>query len=268
MASGFSFKHDFKTKFYKEIMPKIYGIGASIVIAGAMFKLLNWPGGAFMLGLGLTTEAIIFFLSSFEPQEEELDWTKVYPELLEAHPGGVGSGARAHGPVGDKIDEMFAQAQIDSALIERLSQSMQRLSDTAANLASVPDLAATTKRYTDNVEKVSGVLENMYEAHEGVLGALHRLVSVSQSTQDYHVQVQNITETLRTINTAYQQELQEAGVRSQTTQQVSLRIAESMEKLQKASEETEKFEAELAQLSGKIASLNSVYGNMLTALKK
>lgn len=269
MASEFPPHHDFKTKFYRDIMPKIYGIGASIVIAGAMFKLLNWPGGALMLGLGLTTEAIIFFLSSFEPIEKEIDWTKVYPELLGAHEGSTTlASARSHGPVGEKIDDMFAQAQIDGALIERLGQGMHRLSDTVANLASVPDLSEATKRYTANVEKASAVLENVCEAHAGALGAIHRLVSVSQDTQDYHAQVQDITETLRTLNIAYKQELQGADVRSKTTHEVYIRIAESMEKLQKASEETERFEAELARLSGKISSLNSIYGNMLTALKK
>lgn len=269
MTSLSSASGDFKKKFYKEIMPKIYGIGASIVIAGAMFKLLNWPGGALMLGLGLTTEAIIFFLSSFEPKEEELDWAKVYPELLGAHEESITlASARSHGPVGKKIDEMFAQAQIDGALIERLGQGMHHLADTVANLASVPDFSGVTKKYIAQVEKASEVLENVCEAHAGTLGAMHRLVSVSQDTQAYHAQVQDITETLRTLNVAYQQELQEADVRSQTTQEVHIRIAESMEKLQTASKETERFEAELAQLSGKIASLNSIYGNMLTALKK
>ncbi len=170
MARNLFLTHNFKMKFYKDIMPKIYGIGAAIVIAGAMFKLLNWPGGALMLGLGLTTEAIIFFLSSFEPKEKELDWTKVYPELLGAHEGSATlASARSHGLVGEKIDDMFAQARIDSALIERLGQGMHRLADTVANLSSVPDLSEATKKYTTNIEKASAVLENMYEAHEGAL---------------------------------------------------------------------------------------------------
>jgi gliding motility-associated protein GldL len=250
-------------------MPKVYGIGAAVVIAGAMFKLLNWPGGALMLGLGLTTEAIIFFLSSFEPKEKELDWTKVYPELLGTpHEGGTTlASARLHGPVGEKIDDMFAKAQIDSALIERLSQGMHRLANTAASLAPMSDFSEVAKKYTGNIEKASEVLENMCVAHEGALNAMNRLVSVSQGTQDYHEQIQNITETLSTLNIAYKQELQEAGLRSQITHDVCTRMADAVGKLQMASEEAERFEAGLAQLSAKISSLNSIYGNMLTALK-
>jgi gliding motility-associated protein GldL len=259
---------DFKTKFYKDIMPKIYGIGAAVVIAGAMFKLLNWPGGSLMLGVGLTTEAIIFFLGAFEPKEKELDWTKVYPELLGAHEGGTApASAGLHGPIGEKIDAMFAQAGIDHALIEQLGQGMQRLADTVANLAAVPNLSEATKRYTVSIGKAAAVLEDIHEAHEGAVGALQKLVSVSQDTAHYHAQVQNITETLSVLNTTYRKELQDADVRSQITQEVYPRIAESMRKLQTASEETARFEAELAQLSSKIASLNGIYGNMLTALK-
>jgi gliding motility-associated protein GldL len=268
MANRVTPKYDFKTKFYKDIMPKVYGIGAAVVIAGAMFKLLNWPGGALMLGLGLTTEAIIFFLSSFEPKEKELDWTKVYPELLGAYEGSTTlTSVRSHGSVGEKIDDMFAKAQIDSALIERLGQGMHHLANTAASLAPISDFSEVARKYTVNIERASEVLENMYAAHEGALDAMHRLVSVSQGTQDYHEQIKNITETLSTLNIAYQQELQEAGVRSQITHDVCTRIAGAMERLQTASEEAEKFEVELAQLSAKIASLNGIYGNMLTALK-
>jgi gliding motility-associated protein GldL len=268
MANRVPLKYDFKTKFYKDIMPKVYGIGAAVVIAGAMFKLLNWPGGALMLGLGLTTEAIIFFLSSFEPKEKELDWTKVYPELLGAHEGSAAlTSAKSHGPIGEKIDDMFAKAQIDSVLIERLGQGMHHLANTATNLATMSDFSEVAKKYTVNIARASGVLENMYTTHESALDAMHRLGSASQGTQDYHEQIQNITETLVALNTAYKQELQEADLRSKITHNVYTRIVDSMEKLQAASEETKKFETELAQLSGKIASLNGIYGNMLTALK-
>jgi gliding motility-associated protein GldL len=79
-------KHSFKHQFYTVIMPKIYGIGAAVVILGAMFKILDWPFASLMIGVGLTTEALIFFLSAFEPRHEEVDWSKVYPELAGDEP--------------------------------------------------------------------------------------------------------------------------------------------------------------------------------------
>ena len=269
MANGSISDNDFKTKFYKDIVPKIYGIGAAVVILGAMFKLLHWPGASLMLVLGLSTEAVIFFLSAFEPKEKGIDWTKVYPELEEEYEGGpvVTTRSQSQGPVGEKLDEMLAQAQIDGALIERLGQGMHRLSDSVANMATMPDLSVATEKYTNNIEKASEALENIYEAHAGTLGAMHKLLSISQDTQDYHEQVQNVTETLSALNIAYKKELQEADLRSKATHEVYNNIGASMERMQTASEETAKFETELAQLSSKIAALNSIYGNMLTALK-
>src|SRR5690606_7708766 len=91
----------FSNKFYSDIMPKIYGIGASIVILGAMFKILDWTGGNLMIGVGLTTEAIIFFLSAFEPKSREVDWTKVYPELAGENEGALPGSSRNRVAVAD-----------------------------------------------------------------------------------------------------------------------------------------------------------------------
>ncbi|MGI2298341.1 gliding motility protein GldL [Candidatus Cardinium hertigii] len=73
--------NSFKDKFYKTIMLFVYNIGASVVILGAMFKLLNLPGGSLMLGIGLSTEALIFFLSAFEPKEKSISGSESHPNL-------------------------------------------------------------------------------------------------------------------------------------------------------------------------------------------
>src|SRR6187551_1804998 len=78
-------KGGFVELLYKTIMPKVYGIGAAVVIIGALFKILHLTGADEMLMIGLTTEAVIFFLSAFEPPHQEPDWSKVYPELGEEY---------------------------------------------------------------------------------------------------------------------------------------------------------------------------------------
>ena len=72
-------------KKWKSFMAKLYGFGAAIVIVGAMFKIMHWPGAGPMLVVGLSTEAVIFFFSAFEPPHEEVDWSLVYPELAGMH---------------------------------------------------------------------------------------------------------------------------------------------------------------------------------------
>ena len=108
----------FQELFFSTIMPKVYGIGAAVVISGAMFKLLHLQGAGVMLGVGLTTEAIIFFLSAFEPPHREVNWAKVYPELADDYDGPpaarrqVSSGGGQDGSVTKKLDHMLVKMPI------------------------------------------------------------------------------------------------------------------------------------------------------------
>jgi gliding motility-associated protein GldL len=262
--------NDFVHKFYKVIMPKIYGIGASIVIFGAMFKLLNWAGGAFMLGLGLTTEAIIFILSSFEPQEQEVDWTRAYPELKEDYVGPLGV-SRQQGQsaesISGKLDELFAQAKIDGALIDKLGNGMKSLAESTQHIASLTHTAQATQQFTIHLERASENLENIYEAQSGLLQAMKQLDGLAQYTQGFHEGLQNITETLGRANAMYTTELQDVNQRLEGTKTAYASLTETIYQLQTASSQTENFRAELAALNEKLSSLNNVYGNMLIALK-
>ena len=78
---GFSISEIVQGSKYKNLMKYVYGWGAAVVLLGALFKLQHYPGAGLMLLIGMITEAIIFFLSAFEPIVEEVDWTIVYPEL-------------------------------------------------------------------------------------------------------------------------------------------------------------------------------------------
>ena len=71
----------FMEKFEYQIMPKVTGFGAAIVIVGAMFKIMHWPGASFMLVFGLSTEAALFLMGAFEEPHMDTDWSLVYPEL-------------------------------------------------------------------------------------------------------------------------------------------------------------------------------------------
>ena len=257
-------------KFYTVIMPKIYGIGAAIVIAGAMFKLLNWSGGALMLGVGLTTEAIIFFLSSFEPAPKEVDWTKVYPELKEDYDGAVAISRQQIQPVdsvSEKLDEILAKAKIDAPLIERLGSGMQHLAESVTHLADLTDTVQATEKYTINLEKASENLQQMYSAHAGLASVMNELNTLGQNAQSFQEGIQGLTETINSANLTYSHVLQEMNQKLEGTKSMYAHITDSMGQLQEASGETENFRVELAKLNEKLASLNHVYGNMLIALK-
>jgi gliding motility-associated protein GldL len=141
------------------------------------------------------------------------------------------------------------------------------LADSASSIVNFSQVGEVTEQYAVNIGKASEVLESIYESHTNVLGAVRNLADVSEGSQQYYEQIQSLTGTLGKINVNYQEELKETQLRLEQSKAIFERINESINQLQEASNETENFKQELTQLSEKIASLNSVYGNMLTALR-
>ncbi|PIZ05849.1 MAG: gliding motility protein GldL, partial [Flavobacteriales bacterium CG_4_10_14_0_8_um_filter_32_5] len=115
----------FETKKGKTVMGLLYGLGAAVVIVGALFKIMHWPGAGPMLVVGLSTEALIFAVSAFEPQHLPLDWTLAYPELA-GMDDEDGHGKR--GNAVEQLDTMLEEAKIGPELIESLGQGLRSLS--------------------------------------------------------------------------------------------------------------------------------------------
>ena len=144
------------TKKWKLFMAKLYGIGAAVVIVGAMFKIMHWPGAGAMLVGGLSTEAVIFFFSAFEPLHEDPKWELVYPELALAHDEEFDlhayideKGESSHGGGGgsvtgitEKFDSLLEEAKIDADLLNRLGDGIRTLSDNEEGLKAVSGAAA------------------------------------------------------------------------------------------------------------------------------
>ena len=123
------------SKAWKSFMAKLYGLGAAVVIIGAMFKIQHWPGAGPMLVVGLSTEAIIFFFSAFEKPHEDPDWSLVYPELNASD-----EEKEELKTIGNKksvtqeLDKMMEEAKIEPELLGRLGDGLRSLSDNANRL--------------------------------------------------------------------------------------------------------------------------------------
>lgn len=258
--------------FYADIMPKIYGIGAAVVILGAMFKILDWTGANLMIGVGLTTEAIIFFLSAFEPKNKELDWSKVYPELAGENAGvaPLSSGARNR-VVSDgatqKFDEMLEKAKIGPELIESLGKGIHNLAFSAEKMGNIADAAVATNDYAQNVKTASKTLVDINQSYTRTATALSEMSSASQDVVGYREEVANVTKNLSALNVLYEMELKDAESHVKVINKFYSNVSAAMEGLNEAGRETETFKTELAKLNYNVSSLNKVYGGMLSAMK-
>lgn len=259
MASN---NNSFKAKFYSNVMPKVYGIGAAVVILGAMFKILDWQFANVMIGVGLTTEAIIFFLSSFEPRQEDMDWSKIYPELSDGAP------KKAKGDdVSAKLDEMLSKAKIGPELIDSLGKGMQNLATSAEKMGNLSDAAVATNEYATNVKSAAKTLVDMNVSYSKTAAALTEMSAASQDAKAYHTQVQTVTKNLTALNSVYEMELQDANSHVKTLNKFYSNMTSAMQGLTEAGKETEAFKNELVKLNQNVSSLNKVYGGMLSAMK-
>ena len=259
MASN---SNSFQANFYRNIMPKIYGIGAAVVILGAMFKILDWQFANLMIGVGLTTEAIIFFLSSFEPRQEEMDWSKIYPEMAE--------GASKKSKTDDvtvKLDDMLSKAKIGPELIESLGRGMQNLATSAEKMGNLSDAAVATNEYATNVKSAAKTLVDMNVSYSKTAAALTEMSAASQDAKAYHTQVVTVTKNLTALNSVYEMELQDANSHVKTLNKFYGNMTVAMQGLAEAGKETEAFKNELAKLNQNVSSLNKIYGGMLSAMK-
>ena len=263
-------KGGFAELLFSTIMPKVYGIGAAIVIVGAMFKILHLPGAGEMLGIGLTTEAIIFFLSAFEPRHKEPDWAKVYPELADDYDGPSkrrAVAAPANKGASAQMDKMLADAKVGPDLIKSLGDGMKNLAVSARKMSDLSDAAVATNDYASNVKSASKSLSEMNKSYASTMTAMSAMADATKDAKAYHGQVQNVTKSLGALNALYEMELKDSQNHTKALNKFYSNLTTALEGMAETGKETAEFQKELNKLTTNVASLNKVYGNMLTAMK-
>lgn len=218
------------SKAYKETTAKLYGMGAAVVIVGALFKINHWPGAGPMLIIGMGIEALIFFASAFEPLHVTYDWSLVYPELAgmeDAHghgaekekkekkkdkkaeasvqiEGGVVGGATIIGGLSNtqELDKMLADAKIGPELIESLGKGLQNLSTTTAGLNNIAGAAAASEKFTTNINVASESVVELSSAYKKTADNLNKDLLVSG---EYLSSVQEATSAVSTLANIYKE---------------------------------------------------------------
>lgn len=256
---------------YDVLMPKVYGLGAAVVIVGALFKIQHWKGADVMLIVGLGTEALIFALSAFQPAEKSPDWSLVYPELSEGYDPSTGSNkvveqSNSKG-LTKKLDDMLKDANVTPESISSLGQGLNRLSTTTQQLSKLGDATNATDEYTAKVRSAATSLERINEAYSNTAQAMSAMSDATKDAKEYHIQVQTVTKNLGALNAVYEMELQDANTHLKSMNQFYGTLSQAMQNLTEAGKDTEKFKDEVAALTGNLNSLNRVYGNMLNAMR-
>ncbi|NLE62504.1 MAG: gliding motility protein GldL [Bacteroidales bacterium] len=284
-----------RSKPYKNFMAKLYGIGAAVVISGALFKILHLPGANVMLLLGMGTESIIFLFSAFEPLHVEYNWALVYPELaMGSDDEGKSKEKKKQGTLSQQLDNALLEAKIGPELLDSLAIGMKNLSENAKQLSGMSDAVNATDGFITNVSKASESVRNLTVAYDKTTDSLESSVNKSQnyftnvekassavgelanvyestiksmsSGANYNEEVNRLSKNLCAINAAYELQLQSTN----ETLNVSKALDEHLKTLTGNLEESSKnilnYKEQVDMLSKNVSKLNDIYGNMLAAM--
>ncbi|AXT19082.1 gliding motility protein GldL [Flavobacteriaceae bacterium AU392] len=201
-----------QSKASKKLMNMAYGFGASIVIVGALFKIIHFEIGPLtgnvMLTIGLVTEAVIFAISAFEPVDDEFDWSLVYPELS----GGKAKEQNqknedAGGLLSKKLDDLLKDAKIDGELMASLGDSIKNFEGAAKSISPTVDSISATKKYGEEMSLAAAQMESLNSLYKVQLDNVNRQASINEESIENAAklkeQMQSLASNLSSLNGVY-----------------------------------------------------------------
>lgn len=275
----------------KKINTMATGFGAAVVIVGAMFKIQHWPGATVMLIGGLSVEAVLFIMGAFEEPHMAVDWTILYPELdtwsepLEDEAEGehdeegeqsfnlddssdISAISEESGDaVSQKLDRMLQDANIGSDLIESLGKGMRNLSDSASNMGDLANIAPATEDFVSSVSIAKSKVESLSDNYSKANQTLDNLIAVSDGDGvSYSEELGKMSKNLSELNGVYEMQLNSSGQNIKLNSEVNENISALLQNLSDSVEDTKRYKEQVAELGNNLEQLNTVYGNMLSAM--
>lgn len=279
-----------RSKGYKTFMGYLYGWGAAVVIIGALFKIMHWPGANIMLIAGMGTETVIFFLSAFEPPHKEWDWSLVYPELSGMteensmgepqydEDGNLIEGSEtlpvSKDPLTAKLDKMLEEANISSELIDRLGQGMSNLADSANSMNNMASATAATDKFVSQMDGVADQAGRLLQSMQGAPEAVSTLSTIYQETAQalngdvsYVEEMKKMSASLSSINAMYEMQINNASNQMEINKEFDEKMNTMIANFASSVDGISKYKEQVDALTRKVAELNNVYGNMLAAMQ-
>lgn len=266
----------------KRVTGIVYSVGAAVVIIGALFKILHWPGASAVLMVGMFTEAFLFTIGVLDAPHPEFHWEQVFPQLVSLESGcepnlyaEISQREKptllgTNGPAGNGGGVGIPSANLSDKDQASLSEGIQKLAKTAAQLNELGKVAEGTAKLGEKMEVAGAAMEKFAAS----------ATNMSGQTEDYEKGLNAVNANLNNLNAVYELQLKNVQAQAEAlklqadktnaaTAQVEL-ISEDMKKAAAATsaavKSSEAFEAASKQLAAQVADLNKVYGNMLNAL--
>ena len=270
------FQKFLKSKKYKTFMAYLYGWGASVVMIGAYFKLTHIPGADLMLAIGLGVEAVIFFMSAFEPVHMEYEWDNVFVELEEdwdgvqktqfATSGSVKSAAAPTDVEEAMLSKMFEKMNVSEDTFKKLGRGIDKLAENAGQMADISNAMAATTNYATAMDRATKSIADFSNAYVQTNQKLSdSLGKLDFSALDANT-IKKVANSMTSLNSIYELQLQGAEQTSAASKKLTETMNKYMDNLNASSQNAGQLNQQLTQLQQRLSALNNVYGGMLSAM--
>ncbi|MFV0591908.1 MAG: gliding motility protein GldL [Draconibacterium sp.] len=290
----------FKTKRWKTFMGYVYGWGAAVVLIGALFKLEHLQYSGLLLTIGLSTEALIFFLSAFEPPMDLPDWGKVYPELREDYELAELDELK---PKKNGLEQFLNGTELTPDLLDRVGKGLNELSNTARGISDISSATLATDMYVKNLGSASDSMNTFAEINNKANDSINRSVTtlldsyasaatqlsatgngladtynksadtisqglqnIGSSSKEYATNLDKLNKNLNSLNAGFESQLQDTKEQFKASQQFNKDLTEMNSILTSSVDELKKYKENAEQLNKNLEALNTIYGNMLGAM--
>jgi gliding motility-associated protein GldL len=270
------FQQFLTSRKFKTFMGYLYGWGASVVMIGAYFKLTHIPGADFMLALGLGIEALIFFMSAFEPQHVEYAWDNVFVELDEDWDGktrtqfattnGGSSASNLTNAEDAMLSKMLEKMNVSEDTFKKLGRGIDKLAENAGQMADITNAMAATTNYAAAMDRATKSISDFSNAYIQTNQKLSdSLGKLDFSALDANT-IKKVASSMTSLNSIYELQLQGAEQTSAASKKLTETMNKYMENLNASSQNAGQLNQQLTQLSQRLTALNNVYGGMLSAM--
>lgn len=235
--------------------------GAALVIWGALRKITHAADADMWLWIGLTTEAIIFSVYGI--------LYAIYPPIKDAsHDEEQFSvaGADALATFGH-MNKMLTEADVTPDTMKKLGEGFKQLNTTVTGLSGITDTVAATGEFAAKTREVTGTLDKVKDAYTTAASSVSAFNTATEGAKQFHDQIQVLTKNLSSLNTIYELELQESNNHLKALNAFYGKLSETSNSMLSSAEDAKKVQEQIGSLATNLGRLNSIYGNMITAMQ-
>lgn len=247
-----------KKRTFLTLIDVLVSAGAAVIIFAAWAKITHQSYANTMLTIGMWTETAIFLVYAI------IEWVK--PKSHEEDVAAAVA-APAANPALKSLDKMMQEADITPTNLKKLGEGFQKLGTTVTGLSDVGDVVKSTGDFNAKTKEASTALGTMTTAFNNSAATMSSFNNASESAKGFHEQVQVLTKNLGSLNTIYELELKESNNHLKALNGFYGKMAEASQSMMNSVDDANKAKEQIGALATNLTKLNSVYGNMLSAMQ-